>query len=154
MIVEALRNGNGIFIFGNGGSASDAQHFAAELTGRFEVSSRKALNCVCLNTDTSALTAIANDYGYDEVFRRQLMGLARPGDVAFGISTSGNSRNVEVALGVEGLKTISLTGNSGGVISGISDININVGFENTARIQEAHIFILHFICSIIDRDLS
>lgn len=152
MIADALNTGNKILLFGNGGSASDAQHIAAEFTGRF-VKNRKAYAAIALTTDTSALTAIANDYGFERVFARQVEALARPGDVLIGISTSGNSPNVLQALlaGKEaGCKLVGFTGNTGGQMKGLCDITLLVNSETTARIQEAHILIGHIICSAID----
>ncbi len=151
-ILNAFNNNKKLLIFGNGGSAADAQHIAAEFTGRF-VKERIGLPAIALSTDTSALTAIGNDYGFDVVFSRQIEALAQEGDVLLGISTSGNSRNVLNALikGKEiGCYCISLTGNTGGEIRNISDLNINVAHSVTARIQEMHIMLGHLICSSID----
>jgi D-sedoheptulose 7-phosphate isomerase len=152
LITDTIKNGNKLLIFGNGGSASDAQHIAAELTGRF-VKNRKAYPAIALTTDTSALTAIANDYGFERVFARQIEALAQPGDVIIGISTSGNSANV-----IQGLleakkracKLIGFTGNDGGRMNDICDYCLIVDSNVTARIQEAHILIGHVICSAID----
>jgi D-sedoheptulose 7-phosphate isomerase len=133
-------------ICGNGGSASDAQHFAAEIVGRFE-KERRAYPAVALSTDTSILTAVGNDYGYDEVFARQVDGLGRPGDVLLGISTSGGSQNVirAVKRGKSlGLQTVGLLGKNGGALKGMVDQAIVVESATTARIQETHIFILHY----------
>lgn len=151
-ISQALNNNKKIILFGNGGSAADAQHIAAEFTGRF-VKERKGLPAIALTTDTSALTAIGNDYGFDFVFSRQVEALANEGDVLIGISTSGNSSNVINALKIGkniNCYSISLTGKDGGEIAKISDLNINVKHTITARIQEMHILAGHLICSLID----
>jgi D-sedoheptulose 7-phosphate isomerase len=145
-IISVLRAGRKILICGNGGSASDAQHFAAEFVGRF-TRERNAWPALALNTDTSLLTAVANDYGYDNVFSRQVEALGRPDDVLIGISTSGNSENVIRAMrqaNTLGLQTIALTGGGGGTLAGAADIAVRAPSHVTARIQEAHIFILHF----------
>lgn len=151
-IISAINNKNKVFICGNGGSAADAQHIAAEFTGRF-VKERRGLPVIALTTDTSAITAISNDYGFDVVFSRQIESLANEGDIIIGISTSGNSNNVLNALKIGSeLKcfTISLTGKDGGQIAKNSDININIKHTVTARIQEMHILVGHLICSHID----
>jgi len=148
----AINSGRKILLFGNGGSASDAQHIAAEFTGRF-LKERKALPAVALTTDTSALTAIGNDYGFDKIFQRQVEAIATEGDVLIGISTSGNSVNVINALETGKVKkciNISLTGNKGGKILELSDYNININSNVTARIQEIHILIGHLLCNCID----
>ena len=150
--IETLQNGNKILLCGNGGSAADAQHIAAELTGRYKTE-RKGLSGIALTTDTSALTAIANDYGYDRVFDRQVEALSREGDLVIGISTSGNSANIISALRVArglGCRTIGLTGRDGGAISGVCDLNLIVPSDDTPRIQEMHILIGHTICQAID----
>lgn len=152
MAVETLKKGNKIILFGNGGSAADAQHIAAELTGRYKTE-RRGLPGIALTTDTSALTAIGNDYGYDRVFDRQVEALANEGDLLIGISTSGNSKNVYSALklGRElGCKTLGLSGRDGGVMNDVCDINLVVPSNNTPRIQEMHILFGHTICQIID----
>jgi len=151
-IINALKNGNKVLLFGNGGSAADAQHIAAEFTGRYKTN-RTALGAIALTTDTSALTAISNDFGYEIVFARQIEALANSGDIVLGISTSGNSKNVLVAL--EKAKelnctTIGFCGNSGGEMNNLCDINIVVPSNNTPRIQEMHIFIGHTICQLVD----
>ncbi|MGK0256388.1 MAG: D-sedoheptulose 7-phosphate isomerase [Arcobacteraceae bacterium] len=154
IIVDALKNGNKILLCGNGGSAADAQHIAAELTGRYKTE-RKGLPGIALTTDTSALTAIGNDYGYDRIFDRQVESLASKGDVIIGISTSGNSKNVISALklGQElGCKTVGLTGRDGGEMNKVCDINLIVPSDNTPRIQEIHILFGHTICQIIDNN--
>jgi len=151
-IFQAISDGNKILLFGNGGSAGDAQHIAAEFTGRF-VKERRGLPAIALTTDTSALTAIGNDYGYDEVFRRQVEALAKPGDILLGISTSGNSPNVLKALEYGktiGCKTFGLSGRDGGNMNDICDTNLVVPSDITARIQEMHILIGHIICEIVD----
>lgn len=152
-IVRSLARDGKVLAFGNGGSASDAQHLAAELVGRFE-GERRALAAVALTADSSIVTAIANDYGYERVFARQLEALGNKGDVAFGISTSGRSPNVVAALAAaraQGLVTIALTGRDGGVIGVEVDIHINVAEASTARVQEVHRTVLHAICSLIDQ---
>jgi D-sedoheptulose 7-phosphate isomerase len=156
MAIKTIRNGNKIILFGNGGSAADAQHIAAEFTGRYKTE-RKALPAIALTTDTSALTAIGNDYGYEKVFERQLEALAKEGDLLIGISSTGNSENVIRAfnLGSElGCKSIGLSGKGGGKFNGQCDINIIIPSENTPRIQEMHILIGHTICQVIDDNFS
>lgn len=152
MITEVIKNGNKVLLAGNGGSAADAQHIAAELSGRF-VKERKALPGIALTTDTSALTAIANDYGYNHVFSRQVEALAQPGDLFIGISTSGNSQGIlnafESATNI-GCKTLGLSGRDGGKMNGICDLNIVVPANITARIQEIHILIGHILCKAVD----
>jgi len=152
MAVQTLKNGGKILIFGNGGSAADAQHIAAELTGRYKTE-RPSLAGIALTTDTSALTAIGNDYGYDRVFDRQLEGLGRAGDMAIGISTSGNSKNVISALVLakqKGMKTLGLSGRDGGGMNSACELNIVIPSNDTPRIQEMHITIGHIICQAID----
>ena len=154
-ITAALKNGRSVLVFGNGGSAADAQHFAAELVGRYE-KERKAWPAVALTTDTSALTAIGNDYGFDRVFARQIEALGRAGDVAIGISTSGQSPNVLRALeaaNASGLITIALTGR-GGVAGEIAQLHIAVREERTARVQEVHATVLHVICELVEMELN
>lgn len=151
-IIKALRAGKKLVIFGNGGSAADAQHFAAELTGRFE-KERPGLPAIALTTDTSALTAIANDFSYDEVFSRQVQALVGPGDVAVGISTSGNSSSV--LRGLEEAKkrkawTAALSGMTGGKLKGAVDCCVTVPSQRTAHIQECHIALIHAICACVD----
>lgn len=156
LAVETLKNGNKILLCGNGGSAADAQHIAAELTGRYKTE-RRGLPGIALTTDTSALTAIGNDYGYDRVFDRQVEALANKGDLIIGISTSGNSKNIVSALklGRElGCKTLGLSGRDGGAMNEVCDINLIVPSNNTPRIQEMHILFGHTICQIIDNELS
>lgn len=154
--VEAVRNGNRILFCGNGGSAADAQHLAAELVGRL-VRDRRALPALALTTDSSALTAIGNDYGFDEVFARQVEGLGRSGDVLVAISTSGNSPNVIRAVEVAkpmGITTVGLLGRNGGRLGPMVDLPIVVPAEETARIQEAHIFLGHVLCALIEQGLG
>jgi D-sedoheptulose 7-phosphate isomerase len=151
-IIACSKSGKKVLLFGNGGSAADAQHIAAEFTGRF-VKERRSLPAIALTTDTSALTAIANDYGFDRIFERQVEGLSVAGDVLIGISTSGNSPNVVKALlkGKEaGCKTIGLSGRDGGEMNNCCDINIVVPSNVTARVQEMHILIGHIICGAVD----
>ena len=152
-IGEALAAGRKLVIFGNGGSASDAQHVAAELVGRFQ-RERAALPALALTADTSILTAIANDYSFKQVFARQIEALGQPGDVAFGISTSGASPNVVAGLQAaraKGMKTIALTGRDGGNVGTAAEIHVNVPDENTARVQEVHRTLLHVICELVER---
>jgi len=151
-ISRAISSGNKLIVFGNGGSAADAQHFVAELTGHF-MKERKPLAAIALTTNTSSITAIANDYSYDVVFSRQVEALARSGDVVVGISTSGNSKNV-----IEGIKsakrigchTIAFTGRSGGQIKSVADETLIVDSDLTSIIQEMHITAIHMICAMID----
>ena len=152
IIVTCLKNGGRILICGNGGSAADSQHFAAELSGRYKTE-RTPLAGIALTTDTSALTAIGNDYGYDEVFARQCGAIGRKGDVLVGISTSGNSKNVlnafEVAKKI-GMRTIGFSGKGGGTMNEACELNLVVPSDDTARIQEMHILIIHTICGGVD----
>lgn len=155
-ISDLLLKGGGVYIAGNGGSAADAQHFAAELVGRFE-SERDAYRAVALTTDTSILTAVGNDYGFESVFSRQLSGLARQGDVFISISTSGNSANLIQAIELakkRGLFTIGLLGKTGGEMASQVDTAIIVENNKTARIQEADEFILHFWAEQIEQQLT
>lgn len=156
LCIDCLKNGNKILLFGNGGSAADAQHIAAELVGRYKTE-RKGLAAIALTTDTSALTSIGNDYGYDRVFDRQVEALANTGDVAIGISTGGSSANVASALKLAkdlDCKTIGFSGRGGGEMNELCDINIVVPAQDTARIQEMHIVIGHTICHLIDLAFS
>lgn len=155
IIIEALRKGNKILICGNGGSAAQAQHFTAELVGRFE-KERKPLPAIALTTDTSNLTAISNDYGFDEVFSRQVKALGKKGDVLFCLSTSGNSKNVFKAIQTASslfLTVTTLLGNNGGEISTLAAHHIIISESNTARIQEAHLLIIHILCKLIEDEL-
>ena len=154
-IASALLDGRTVLIFGNGGSAADAQHFAAELVGRFE-GDRRAWPAIALTTDTSALTAVGNDYGFERVFARQVEALGRAGDVAIGISTSGNSPNVLRGLeaaNARGLVTIALTGR-GGEAGKLVKHHVAVEEPRTSRIQEVHATVLHVICELVEKELS
>ena len=151
-IIKCFSAGNKIIIFGNGGSAADAQHIVAEFIGRFQ-KERKSLPAIALTTDSSIITSLANDYSYDVVFSRQCESLVSKGDIVFGISTSGNSKNVEEGIKTAkkmGAVTIGLLGSNGGTISNIVDIPIIVESTNTARIQEVHRVIYHIICGIVE----
>lgn len=153
---DAVRNGNRILFCGNGGSAADAQHLAAELIGRL-VRDRRALPGLALTTDSSALTCIGNDFGFDEVFARQVEGLGRAGDVLIAISTSGNSANVVRAVEAAkpiGITTVGFLGRAGGKLASIVDVPIVVPAEETARIQEAHIFLGHVLCAMVEQSLG
>jgi len=152
LCINCLQNGGKILIFGNGGSAADAQHIAAELVGRYK-KERKGLSAIALTTDTSALTCIGNDYGYDRVFDRQVEALADKDDVVIGISTGGSSSNVINGLQVAkdlGCKLIGFSGRDGGEMNTLCDVNLVVPAEDTPRIQEMHIVIGHTICQLID----
>ena len=154
-MTDCLRAGGKIMACGNGGSAADAQHFAAELIGRFE-RERQELAAIALTTDTSILTAVGNDYSYDEIFAKQVRGLGKKSDILIGISTSGNSKNVVRAIEAAkkmGIKIIALTGNGGGKIAsllGTDDIHLCVPSTRTARIQETHLVLLHALCDGVD----
>ena len=153
-ISEALKAGKKLLVFGNGGSASDAQHMSAELVGRFQ-RERAAMAAIALTTDSSILTSIANDYSFKQVFARQVEALGQPGDVAFGISTSGESPNVVLGLQVakgRGLKTIALTGRDGGSVGRAADIHVNVPDQSTARVQEVHRTLIHVLCELIEEE--
>jgi D-sedoheptulose 7-phosphate isomerase len=156
IVADALGTGHKLLLFGNGGSAADAQHLAAEFVGRF-MRERRALPAVALTTDTSALTAIANDYGYDEVFARQVRALGARGDVALAISTSGKSPSVLRAVDAcreIGITTIGLTGGDGGALAGAVDVSLPVSASRLSpRIQETHILIGHVLCELVDRRL-
>lgn len=152
----AIRAGGKIMFCGNGGSAADAQHLAAELLGRYLVN-RRALPAIALTTDSSALTAIANDFGFDEVFSRQVQGLGRPGDVLVAISTSGNSPNILQAVQAAreiGIVAIGLTGSAGGRMADLCDICLRVPSAHTPRIQEMHIAVGHMLCELVEADLA
>jgi len=152
MMIETLQGGGKILLCGNGGSAADAQHIAAELTGRF-VRERRALPAIALSTDTSALTAIGNDYGFERIFARQVEALAGEGDLLVGISTSGNSANVLRALeqaDALGCLTLGLSGRDGGAMNELCDLNLVVPGDVTARIQEMHILIGHILCELVE----
>ena len=153
LVVTALAKGNKLLVMGNGGSAGDAQHLAAEIVGRFKLE-RRALPAIALTTDTSILTAIGNDYGFEQVFRRQVEGLAAPGDVVIGISTSGNSPNVLAALTLAremGCRTVGLLGRDGGTIGPVVDLELTVPSQDTPRIQEGHITMIHILCDLVER---
>ena len=154
-ITAALQAGGKLLVFGNGGSAADAQHMAAEFVGRFQ-RERAAMAAVALTTDSSIMTSLANDYTFDWVFARQIEAIARPGDVALGISTSGGSPNVLTAIeaaNARGLTTIALTGRDGGPIGKAATIHLNVGHASTARIQEVHRTVIHAICELVEGSL-
>ena len=156
LCINSLKSGGKILIFGNGGSAADAQHIAAELVGRYKVE-RKGLPAIALTTDSSALTCISNDYGYEQVFNRQVEALANKGDVAIGISTGGTSSNVINALDTAkniGCKAIGFSGRGGGEMNTLCDVNLVVPNDDTPRIQEMHILIGHTICQLIDNEFS
>ena len=154
-MVKCLQQGGKILSCGNGGSAGDAQHFAAEQVGRFE-RERAELAAIALTTDTSILTAVANDYSFDEIFSKQVRALGRPGDILYGISTSGNSKNVIAAIEAahkKGMHVVAMTGRAGGTIAGMmqaGDVLLNVDSPVTARIQEVHLLMLHCLCDAID----
>lgn len=155
LMIDCLKKDGKVIVFGNGGSASDSQHIAAELVGRFK-KDRSALAGIALTTNTSVLTSLANDYGYDVVFSRQVEALGKKNDVVLGISTSGKARNV--ALGIKqakkmGIKTVALSGGDGGEIVKLADVSLLVPSKVTARIQEAHITIAHIICEMIEQEL-
>ena len=151
-LIEALRAGNKILFCGNGGSAADSQHLAAELMGRYR-RERRPLAAIALTVDTSALTAIGNDYGFHDIFARQVAGIGRAGDVLVALSTSGSSENIIRALEVArrlGLVTIGLTGESGGAMAALCDLCVQVPSADTARIQEMHIAVGHFLCGFVE----
>lgn len=154
-MTDCLRAGGKVMACGNGGSAADAQHFAAELIGRFE-RERQELAAIALTTDTSILTAVGNDYSYDEIFSKQVRGLGKKGDILIGISTSGNSKNVVKAIEAAkqmGIKIIALTGNGGGKIASLldaDDVHLCAPSTRTARIQETHLVLLHALCDGVD----
>lgn len=155
VIIKSFRTGGKVLIFGNGGSAADSQHMAAELVGRF-MKDRRALPAVALNANSSILTALGNDYGYEATFSRQVAALGRKGDVAVGISTSGNSPNILKAIEEAGsleMETIGLTGRGGGRLAKICDIPISVNAKDTPRVQESHILIIHILCDLVEREL-
>ncbi len=154
-VSKALAEDHAFYVVGNGGSAAQAQHVAAELVGRF-MKERRALRCVALTTDTSVLSAIANDYGYNDVFRRQVEGLVRSGDVLLALSTSGNSENVLKAMGAAGeigAHVLAMTGRDGGEMAKAADCAIVVREQLSARIQEAHLTLLHILCDLVEDTL-
>ena len=152
LLIDSLEEGHKILLFGNGGSAADSQHIAAELVGKLLVK-RRALPAIALTTDTSNLTALGNDFGYETVFQRQVEALGQPGDVAIGISTSGRSPNVLAAMTAakeKGLRTIALTGRDGKPLADMADLSIIIPSDSTQRIQESHITIGHILCELIE----
>ncbi len=156
IVIKTLKKGNKILLCGNGGSAADAQHIAAELTGRYKTN-RKGLTGIALTTDTSALTAIGNDFGYNKIFERQVEALSREGDLLIGISTSGNSANIINAFNCAkaiGCNIIGLSGRDGGKMNNVCDLNLIVPSDDTPRIQEVHILIGHIICQAVDDAFS
>ncbi|MBI3332589.1 MAG: D-sedoheptulose 7-phosphate isomerase [Candidatus Omnitrophica bacterium] len=156
LLIDALEGGHKILLFGNGGSAADSQHIAAELVGKLIVK-RRALAAIALTTDTSNLTALANDFGYDTIFARQVEALGQAGDVAVGISTSGHSPNVLAAIQAaheRGLKTVALTGRDGGPLGRMADLAITIPSDSTQRIQESHITIGHILCELVESHFS
>jgi len=155
MITSCFKGNHKVLIMGNGGSAADSQHFAAELVGRYKLE-RKGLPAIALTTDTSILTSISNDYGFDRVFEKQITALAQEGDVVIGITTSGNSANILNALEAAKKaksKTIVLNGKDGGILKGKADVEILMPIKNTPRVQEAHILCIHMICEIVEEAL-
>ena len=153
LIIDGLKKGGKVILFGNGGSASDSQHIAAELIGRFK-KDRTALAAIALTTNTSVLTSLANDYGYDMVFAKQIEALGQKNDIIIGISTSGKAKNVIAGMRQAkkmGLKTVTLTGSDGGELAKLADVSLVVPSSVTARIQEAHITIGHIICELIEQ---
>jgi len=155
LISLTFEAGNKIFLFGNGGSAADAQHLAAEFVNRYTMD-RPPLPAIALTTDTSILTSVSNDMGFDEIFAKQLRALGKEGDVAIGISTSGNSSNVVKAFEVAqemGIKTVAFTGNDGGMLAKMANISLAVPSTSTPRIQEAHILIGHILCEMVEHQL-
>jgi len=155
LLVDTFKKGNKLLIMGNGGSAADSQHFAAEIVGRFKME-RRGLPAIALSTDTSILTAIGNDYGFEAVFRRQVEALAVAGDLVIGISTSGNSPNVHSALELarlQGCRTAALLGRDGGSIRGLCDLALVVPSDDTPRIQEGHALIIHIVCDLLEKEL-
>ena len=155
LLAETFRGGNKLLIMGNGGSAADAQHLAAEIVGRFKME-RRALPAIALTTDSSILTALGNDYGFDAVFTRQIEALALPGDLVLGISTSGSSPNVAAALKLArslGCRTVGLLGRDGGTIAPLVELSLVVPSRETPRIQEGHITIIHILCDLLEQEL-
>ena len=154
IIISTLNNGKKILIMGNGGSAADSQHFAAEIVGRFQ-KNRKALPAIALSTDTSILTAVGNDYGFDKIFSRQIEALSEEGDAVICFSTSGNSSNVIEAADAAaeiGCRTIGFLGRDGGILKDKCDTSIVIEIETTARVQEMHLMIYHIICELVEKD--
>ncbi len=156
-IVSSYKNRGKVLVFGNGGSAADAQHFAAELVGWYKIKNRSPLEAIALTTDSSVITAVGNDAGYDMIFARQVYAHGKKGDVAVGISTSGNSPNVVAGIDAavaQGLKTVSLTGAKASKLSGISDYVVQVPSNDTPRVQEVHITVIHILCGLVEQKLS
>ena len=156
LITEAYRNGGKVVLFGNGGSAADSQHIASELVGRF-ILKRRGLPAIALTANTSTLTAVANDFGYEYVFSRQVEALVNRGDVVIGLSTSGTSPNIIEAMRAakkEGAKAVGLTGSSGGSLAQVADLVVAVPSDSTRRIQEAHITIGHIVCELVEKELA
>jgi len=154
-VASAVRSGHKVMFMGNGGSAADAQHLAAEFTGRY-LQERRALAGMALNVNTSAITAIANDYSFDKIFARQIEALGLPGDVAIGLSTSGNSRNLVLAMQAareREMITVALTGKTGGLLKDVVDVCLRVPSIETPRIQECHIMAGHILCEIVENEL-
>jgi len=155
LLAAAFRHGRRVLVFGNGGSASDAQHLASEFVGRFQ-KERRAVAAIALTTDTSILTSIGNDYAFDRVFARQIEALGESGDVAIGITTSGGSKNVVEAFAAakdRGLTTVAVTGRDGGEAGRVADVHLNVPDRSTARVQEVHRTLLHVICELVEETL-
>ena len=155
LLVGTFKRGGKLLVMGNGGSAADAQHFVAEIVGRFKIE-RRGLPAIALSTDTSILTAIGNDYGFEKVFRRQIEALAAPGDMVVGISTSGNSPNVLQALELareKGCRTVGLLGKDGGSIKDLCDLALIVPTGDTPRVQEGHITIIHIVCDLLEKTM-
>jgi D-sedoheptulose 7-phosphate isomerase len=155
LLVQTFNRGGKLLVMGNGGSAADAQHFVAEIVGRYKME-RRGLPAIALSTDTSILTAIGNDYGFDKVFSRQVEALASPGDLVVGISTSGNSPNVLLALQLArktGCSTVGLLGKDGGSIKDVCDLALIVPTNDTPRVQEGHITIIHIVCDLLEKAL-
>lgn len=156
LCIDALKQGHKIMFCGNGGSAADSQHLAAELVGRYKMN-RPAMNALALTVDTSIITAVGNDYGYDTIFQRQVEGLGQKGDVLIGLSTSGNSKNVLLAFDLAkklGISTVAMTGAAGGKMKEIADFAINVPSDVTNNIQEMHIAVGHLICGVIEKEIN
>ena len=156
MLIGSLRAGGKVLIFGNGGSAADAQHIAGEFLGRFR-RERPAFAALALSTDTSTITAIGNDYSFDQIFSRQVQGLIRPEDVAWGLSTSGDSANVVLALQAahdRGAKTLAFSGGDGGRMAKVADLSLVISAEQTARIQEGHQLAYHILCDLVESALA
>lgn len=155
LLVQTFNSGGKLLVMGNGGSAADAQHFVAEIVSRFKME-RRGLPAIALSTDTSILTAIGNDYGFDKVFRRQVEALAAPGDLVVGISTSGTSQNVLQGLTLAretGCRTVGLLGGTGGTIKAVCDLALVVPSSDTPRVQEGHITIIHIVCDLLEKKM-